>query len=417
MSLIAIWSPLVTMLLSKFFSTMKIVSVILYTLLCLSVSAQGRSATLQLYTHGPTALKTYLGLIAGAKKSIELESFVFVPDRVGQLVLQALKEKALVQVHVRVLMDAYGSQKYFSSSLLNDLLASGIEIRFYNAKRWHPLPIDHRKFLIVDGATTLFGGRNLSEENFGVDPVKRRLDYSLVINGEVVPKIQKSFESYWTSPMVTAVRQTGVGHFVFSSEALQLKKQLSEMPDVLAGEFHPSKIMFVSDEPTNKKRLFVDELIKHLGLVQNQVVIETPDFATGRRLSTALNELLHTHKIVSLLTTDAADHSATLSYSVLSLWSYQSSQNMKNAGVNVFFKQAALSPEVLPLLDPAPKSVPWGSHCKVTVFDEKDVLFGSFNYDLLSEEHNSEAGIYFLDSPELALALRKIEASRPYRKL
>jgi phosphatidylserine/phosphatidylglycerophosphate/cardiolipin synthase-like enzyme len=216
--------------------------------------------------------------------------------------------------------------------------------------------------------------------------------------------------------MVQAVRFAGRPRFLPLASSAELKAKLDEMPLQMVGEFYPSHLEFVSDEPTNSKRLFADALAQKISAVRQSLVIETPDFAAGRRVSKALTSLLEQKKSVVLLTVESPDHSATISYSILSLGSNLTGKKLKSKGAEVYFKQETLSPETLPLLEPKSEEVPWGTHCKASIFDRKNVLLGSFNYDILSEEHNSEAGIYFLNAPELASALYHLENSRPYRK-
>jgi putative cardiolipin synthase len=397
--------------LAKFFFGMKIILV-----LSCGLALSARAEDLWLYTQGPSALKEYLQLIEGAKESIELESFVFQPDRVGQLILASLEKKAQAGVKVRLILDAYGSRKYFSLRLLNALSTAGLEIGFYNSRCFHPLPIDHRKFLIVDGKEVFFGGRNISEENFAVNLQRHRLDYSLKVQGRVVNEVRASFEEYWRSPWVKKFSPSGNGYFKISSEALSLQNHLSGLPLHVAGEFHPPRAVFVSDEPSNRKRLFAEALATRLSRAQSEVIIETPFFAAGSLIKKTLRRLLADGKAIILLTAETHDHSATLTYSVLSFWSYYRLSALQRNGAQVFVKDSGPSPEAFPLWDEADLEKSWGSHCKVTLFDRQSVLFASFNYDLLSEEHNAEAGIYFLDSPELAAAVRKIEETRIYRR-
>jgi putative cardiolipin synthase len=51
------------------------------------------------------ALENVLQMIGRARKSMELEYFVFNPDRSGRLVLQALVKKADEGVKIRILVD------------------------------------------------------------------------------------------------------------------------------------------------------------------------------------------------------------------------------------------------------------------------------------------------------------------------
>jgi len=62
-----------------------------------------------------------------------------------------------------------------------------------------------------------------------------------------------------------------------------------------------------------------------------------------------------------------------------------------------------------------PKNTWLTSHAKTIIIDDQDVFLGSFNFDVLSEIHNAEAGFYFDNAKELAAYLKDLQQKRTYK--
>ena len=103
-----------------------------------------------------------------AKRSIDLEMYIFQDDAVGQPFAELLAVKAQEGVKVRVLYDSVGSREA-SEGLWYMLRENGVQVQEYHPI--FPLPLklrrrDHRKILLVDSEVGFLGGFNLMDEDW-----------------------------------------------------------------------------------------------------------------------------------------------------------------------------------------------------------------------------------------------------------
>jgi cardiolipin synthase len=171
---------------------------------------------------GPRTYEAMFAALRDARSHINLETYIFEDDEVGQRFADALiaKQKQGVQVHL--LYDSVGSIKT-SRDFFKRLEASGIKTVEYNPinpltarKGWDVNQRDHRKLLIVDGRVAFLGGINISSVYSGsalggsssrAEPApsdKKKpadglpwRDTQLQIEGPVVAEFQKLFVQTW----------------------------------------------------------------------------------------------------------------------------------------------------------------------------------------------------------------------------
>ena len=104
-----------------------------------------------------------LEAIDGAQECIYMETYIWKDDAVGREFQSHLARKAAEGVAVYVIFDRFGNlvvPRTFKSSF-----APPVHVLEYSAlhRPWHVLDprrfaLDHRKLLIVDGATGFIGG-------------------------------------------------------------------------------------------------------------------------------------------------------------------------------------------------------------------------------------------------------------------
>lgn len=109
--------------------------------------------------------------IKQAKKSIDMQYYIFKTDELGKQVIEALEEKAREGVEVRLIIDGFGGRlakrKYFRSLQYN----GGKVLAFF------PLTLgllnprinyrNHRKIVIIDDKIAYIGGFNVGDEYVG----------------------------------------------------------------------------------------------------------------------------------------------------------------------------------------------------------------------------------------------------------
>jgi cardiolipin synthase len=130
------------------------------------LSTGNRAVLLQ---DGPATYAAELAAIRGARRSIDIEMYIFEGGEVGREFADALAARRKSGVQVRVLYDAVGSldtpPQFFAG-----LREQGIEVAAYNpvspgtvVKKGVALDHrDHRKLIVVDGRTAFVGGINIS---------------------------------------------------------------------------------------------------------------------------------------------------------------------------------------------------------------------------------------------------------------
>ncbi|WP_437671863.1 phospholipase D-like domain-containing protein [Sorangium sp. So ce131] len=122
---------------------------------------------LALLKDGAQAYAAMLAAIAGAERTICLETYILRDDRTGRRFAEALAERAAAGVEVSLMFDAWGSS--VSSSFLDGLRRAGVRaLAFRPIELFVPLGKvarrDHRKALIVDGRIAFTGGLNISDD-------------------------------------------------------------------------------------------------------------------------------------------------------------------------------------------------------------------------------------------------------------
>lgn len=171
-----------------------------------------------LLDRGEDALAARLNLIAAARHRIDVQTYIWARDDVGNLMLDALLEAAQRGVRVRILADQLFS--FENVGMLAALARSSpdLQIRLYNPTfreaRTQPLQFAagilccffelnqrmHDKLLLVDGRVGIVGGRNYQDRYFGWDPDFDYIDRDVLVAGPATRQMQASFDVFWTQP-------------------------------------------------------------------------------------------------------------------------------------------------------------------------------------------------------------------------
>ena len=142
-----------------------------------------------------------LAAIAGAQQSIALECYIFHPGQIGDGFTAALVERAMAGVHVRIILDAFGSRLLLRRDA-GRLVRAGCEVVWHPRARWrraHRLTNStHRELLVVDGQVAFTGGAGISDwwvTNYRGRPPWR--DTMVRVEGPVVKSCQAVFAENW----------------------------------------------------------------------------------------------------------------------------------------------------------------------------------------------------------------------------
>ena len=155
-----------------------------------------------LLTDGKQAYPAMLEAIAGARKSVHLESYILQSDKTGWEFARAMAERAHAGVAVRVIFDAVGSLD-LSADYIQYLRNNGIQsLEYHPVAPWRPRWAwgrrDHRKILIVDGHIGFTGGLNIGDEY--ADPSRGGggwRDTAVRIEGPAAYELDHLFRAVW----------------------------------------------------------------------------------------------------------------------------------------------------------------------------------------------------------------------------
>ena len=157
-----------------------------------SVMVGGNSA--ELLENGDGVFPAMLEDIREAKESVNIETYIFKPDKAGRLFADAMIEAERRDVQVRLLIDAQGGKL---GSLREELEAAGVMCVDYR-----PVQVGkrtHRKLVIVDGRIGYTGGFGIDERWLGNARDKSEWrDTSVRVTGPVVAQMQAIFSEDWT---------------------------------------------------------------------------------------------------------------------------------------------------------------------------------------------------------------------------
>jgi cardiolipin synthase len=158
-----------------------------------------------LLKNGPATYEDWLAAIAGARRWVHLENYIFADDSVGQRFADALCEKAEEGVPVRVLYDWFGcTDVWVWNSFWRKLRSAGVEVRVVNPPSLYRgaqrlLERDHRKLVGVDGLYASVGGICIAdgwlERSSETGLIYR--DTAANLRGPAVADVERAFAGTW----------------------------------------------------------------------------------------------------------------------------------------------------------------------------------------------------------------------------
>ncbi|HTL14318.1 MAG TPA: phospholipase D family protein [Thermomonas sp.] len=182
---------------------------------------------------GSNALLARILLIRSARRSIDLQTYIFDEDDSAQLVLAELRAAARRGVRVRVLIDQLSALEKVSTLAALASVHVDFELRVYNpvldrarlstpmyavaaACCWRQLNRRmHTKLLLVDDAIAITGGRNYQDDYYDWDEAYNFRDRDLLLAGPAARAMAKNFAAFWASPRsVPAERLSDVARFL-----------------------------------------------------------------------------------------------------------------------------------------------------------------------------------------------------------
>ena len=176
---------------------------------------------------GPDALLARVHLIRSARRSIELQTYIFDEDDAAQLVLDELQAAAFRGVKVRVLVDQLSALRKVETLAALSSLHANFEIRLYNpvldrSRLSAPMYAVaalcclrrlnrrmHNKLLVIDDDIGIIGGRNYQDDYYDWGEDFNFRDRDLLIAGPVVADMQANFNAFWNAQRSIPAERVG----------------------------------------------------------------------------------------------------------------------------------------------------------------------------------------------------------------
>jgi cardiolipin synthase len=322
----------------------------------------------ELLVDGREAFPAMLAAIGGARRSILFEMYWFDSDRIGQRFAGALREAAGRGVKVAVIYDSVGSLGA-SPSMFDELRASGVSVLEYNPvapwkRRFRLARLthrDHRKILVVDGATGFTGGVNIADEWL---PEEQEgggwRDDMVVVEGPVVQGFVRCFVSAW-------------------------RREAGDVPSFVTEELEPPQIgqtqverarqvRVVGEAGIGGRHLMSSAYLASIYRADRRVWIKNSYFVPDRRVVRALRRAARRGVDVRVILPGISDVPVT-AWASRHVWG-----RLMSAGVRIYQWTHGIL------------------HSKTAVVDGRWSTIGTFNLDHLSLRMNLEVNVTVLDS-------------------
>nr|WP_255592846.1 cardiolipin synthase ClsB [Bordetella sp. BOR01] len=174
---------------------------------------------IELLQNGADFFPALCRAIGAARVSVHLETYIFVIDRTGELVLQSLEQAARRGVKVRVVLDGFGSADT-ARAIGDRIVAAGGYCRVYRPEPpWYGRLVPsrsrlrrlHRKVAVVDGDIAFVGGINIVDDYDDLDPSDdipaARFDFAVQARGPLVAYAVHAQDLLWVRLNWTRLRR------------------------------------------------------------------------------------------------------------------------------------------------------------------------------------------------------------------
>lgn len=215
---------------------------------------------LNIHSDGLQSLQALRKMIDAATSTIDICTFIFAKDVVGDEISQKLKQKAKNGIQVRLLVDGVGA--YLSNHLnFKNLVASGVKVELFSPLfRMHLSGRsnlrNHRKMFIVDNQWLWSGGRNIASEYFEGDNNKQPwIDLSFDLKGNLARQAQLQFEQDWLFAKKGSFEQLKHSKINETEMATNLGQIIPSGPDQIDDTFYSLLISSIFE--SNKSIMLV----------------------------------------------------------------------------------------------------------------------------------------------------------------
>ena len=322
-----------------------------------------------IFTDGYEFVSTLLYNIGQAQDHIHLDTYIIEDDPLGNLVADALIDKARQGVEVRLLYDDVGCWRV-KDRFFKRMKAAGIQVYAFMPVRFPAFTgkvnyRNHRKLCVIDGKVGFIGGMNIALRYVKGTARQTWRDTHLCIRGGAVYAIQRAFLVDW----------------YFVSRTLVTDRRYYPPVDKTIDNNCLTQI--VTSSPVSPWPDIMQGYVRVLLQAHRYVYMESPYFLHTEPVLFAMRTAALSGVDVRLIVPRHGD-------AKLVEWASRSYlMEVIEAGVKVYLYE------------------PGFNHSKILVSDDNLSSCGSTNIDFRSFENNFEANAFFFNEG-MALRLKKV---------
>ena len=382
---------------------------------------------------GDEALVLRIHLIRQAKRSINIQTFIWRSDETGRFVLAELVAAAKRGVKVRIIVDELVNERDPELVAAFAREYPEVEIKHYNPplSKVKPSVLDllrvsflefkalnqrmHNKVFVVDDRFAILGGRNYENEYYERGEELNFIDRDVLVTGPVVSDVTDSFGQYWaykaairSSDLIDVKRAVADADLtqlfkpskIFSALTLNASDADYIEKNFVKPALQVKKVTFVADIPGKNDKLGLKgsgdstaALVDFIQSAKQSLTLQTPYLVIGRRGVKFLEKLRDTNPEldIRISTNSLAATDSLPAYA----FSYKlKKEYLRDAKLRIFELKREDSTGAFPCI-----------HAKSFVADNRRVWIGSFNLDMRSANLNTEVGL-IIDDQRVAQAVK-----------
>lgn len=301
----------------------------------------------KIFCHGMEKMAILKQDLLEAKKSINMEYYIFANDKIGKEIMSILIKKAKDGVKVKLIYDSIGS-KSSPRRFFKKLKKAGGEVAEFFPPLFHIRAINtkinyrnHRKIAVIDGKIAYTGGINIRDDHMGMT---KRLspwrDASIRIEGSGVFPLQNIFLDDWRYATKDSTPVEEYVKFYFP-------------PPEPAGDV---ALQVITSGPDSDWQKIKEAYIKMIVSAKKRVYLQTPYFVPDDAFMSALIIAKKSGVDVRIMLPAKPDKRTVY------LPSLSYAREMAEAGIKIYFYKGFL-------------------HAKTLLVDDNKLSIGSCNLD------------------------------------
>lgn len=414
--------------------------------------APGFADQVKLLPGAESTVAEYMAAIRSAETKIDLTYYIFDPcSEIGQLIVheitkrqEALRRQGKPPLQVRLLIDASGHDRKYWPAMTAAMSRRGIQLRFFNDTSSYDPRYNmrsHVKFIAVDGRQVISGGRNISNDYFGLSAQQNWIDKEVSLTGSAAAAAHASMDELWNLRLNTTETRSPAPADLQAHEAQCLApsqrtrrmeahinrnlprllarnrtvtcpnaRLVADRPDFMDApmEGEPGSA-YLRGERLRRKRA-TNEIVRVLNRANSSLTLENYSYLPMGEIRGNVDRLREAGRPVEVITNLAADEDQAIFSPALD---YQQRQDNRGSQRILRMPQTTRVQDSWAL---TPGSPTYKIHSKVFIADGRDTIVSAFNLDPRSYHTNLESAVVVRDCPAFASLVRG-EIDRQYAPL